>query len=310
MAKLLITGATGLLGSCIVRESLNEHEIFGISKESIPPAARWQHRRLDLTDATPTLLFLTNVHPQIIIHCAALTDVEQCERNESRAWAINVEATKVLASWADEHAAKFVLISTDSVFDGTSSNYRESDHPAPVNVYARTKLAAEELVRSHCPGALVIRTNFFGWSHGRRTGLAEWMLARLARGESFGGFTDIRFSPLFTRELAQIILELIHRDARGIFHVGTRDSCSKYEFAMELARLFQLEASILHRVSVNESPFRARRPKDTSLATEKISSFLGRGMPSVSEQIEVMRRTMPLSDHVGTERLARSVAAM
>lgn len=313
MAKLLITGATGLLGSCIARESLNEHELFGISRTIIPPAAQWRHRHLDLTDASSTLRFLSKVHPQLIIHCAALTDVEQCERDESRAWAVNVEATKVLASWASEDAAKFILISTDSVFDGTRGNYRESDDPAPVNVYARTKLAAEEFVRSSCPNALIIRTNFFGWSHGHRAGLAEWMLARLIKGEGFGGFTDVRFSPLFTDELAHIILELIRRDARGLFHLGARDSCSKYEFAIELARAFQLDASIIHPVSVDEFPFRACRPKNTSLSTEKLSRFLGRTMPSVREQTQMMRETMPLGGYLagdaGIERLVRSGAA-
>lgn len=299
-----------MLGSCIARESLNEHEIFGISKESIPPAAHWQHRPLDLTDAASTLLFLTKVHPQIIIHCAALTDVEQCERNEIRAWAVNVDSSKTLATWASENDAQFVFVSTDSVFDGTRGHYRESDEPAPVNVYARTKLGAEEIVQSRCPNTLVIRTNFFGWSHSRRTGLAEWMLSRLARGAGFGGFTDVQFSPLFTRELAQSIMELIRRDARGLFHAGARDSCSKYEFAMELARVFQLDASIIRPVSVNESPFHARRPKDTSLATERISTFLGREMPSVSEQVQLMRRTIPLNEYLEAERLVRPGATM
>jgi dTDP-4-dehydrorhamnose reductase len=314
VARLLITGATGFLGSCVAREALDEHEVFGLSRRTIPSSARWHHWCLDLTDASSALLFLRRLRPKIIIHCAALTDVEQCERDESHARAVNVDSTKTLSTWASENGAKLVLISTDSVFDGVCGNYRESDEPAPVNVYARTKLAAEEAVRLCCPEALIIRTNFFGWSHARNAGLAEWMLAKLIRRESFGGFTDVRFNPLFTGDLAHIILELIRREARGIFHIGARDSYSKYEFSIELARVFHLDASIVHPIPVDEFPFRARRPKDTSLATEKVSEFLGREMPSVSEQVQMMRKTMPLGEYragdSGRETLIRSSAVM
>ena len=240
--------------------------------------------------------------------------MELCEKDASRAWAINVDSTKTLATWASEHDAKFVCVSTDSVFDGTRGNYRESDEPAPVNVYARTKLAAEDAVRSRCPNALIVRTNFFGWSRGRSAGLAEWMLTRLINGERFGGFTDVRFDPLFTEGLAHIILELIRHDARGVFHAGTQDSCSKYEFAIALANVFRLDASLIHPISVDKSPLVARRPKNTSLATEKISAFLGREMPSVSKQVHALRSAMPLGNYLagdaGADKLVRPNAAM
>ena len=114
---MLITGATGVLGSCVARESLHEHEVFGVSRTNVPPAL-WHHWCLDLSDAKSALLFLNKLGPEIIVHCAALTDVERCERDESRAWVINVDSTKTLSAWASENGTQFVLISTDSVFDG------------------------------------------------------------------------------------------------------------------------------------------------------------------------------------------------
>lgn len=314
LARLLITGATGLLGSCIAHLASSEHEVFGLSRKTIPPAPQWHHCCLDLTDAATTLLFLGKLHADIIIHCAALTDVERCEKDEGRAWTINVDSTKILSAWASTNRVKFVLISTDSVFDGVRGNYQESDEPAPVNIYARTKLAAEQAVRLQCPKALIIRTNFFGSSAADGTSLAEWMLAKLINGESFDGFTDVRFSPLFAGYLPHIMLELIRRDARGLFHIGAQDSCSKYEFAIEIARIFQLDPSVIRPGSIDQFPFHARRPKDTSLATEKISSFLDREMPSVSEQMQMMRRVTPLGPYpgrdAGIEKVLRSGMVM
>lgn len=294
---MLVTGATGLLGNYFVEASLNRYEVVGISRKTAfrPPCS--SNRHLDLTNSASTLLLLNKLRPEVIVNSAALTNVEQCEAEPARAWAMNVEAAKRLASWSAENRAKLVQISTDSVFDGTRGNYRESDEPCPLNVYARTKFAAEKTVQSCCPDALTIRTNFFGWSQ-QGASLAEWMLAKLIRSEPFCAFTDVSFSPLFAKQLAEFTLELILRNACGVFHVAARESCSKHELAVLLARAFHLNETLIKPIRVDEFPFRARRSRDTSLSVEKIVAHFGHEMPTVKEQVEAMRQALPLSNHL------------
>jgi dTDP-4-dehydrorhamnose reductase len=284
-ARLLITGDTGLLGSALSAEARQRHGVFGISRTVQTPSAEWEHRPVDLTDADATVRCLYQIRPNLIVHCAAVTDVEQCERQPEYAHDVNVEATKVLVDWAGRNGAKFVFISTDSVFDGEKGGYCESDLPRPVNQYSRTKLDAEQVVVSLCTDFLIVRTNFYGWNQTGKPNLGKWMCRKLLRGEALAAFVDVRFSPLFVNDLAKLVLELISQEASGILHVAARDSCSKYEFALLLAESFGLDARVVTPVLLEDFAFQARRPRDTSLVVGKCERLLGREMPTVRERL-------------------------
>ncbi|HLW81501.1 MAG TPA: SDR family oxidoreductase [Candidatus Acidoferrales bacterium] len=292
MAKLLITGATGLLGRYLAKESRRKYEVFGISRKALPWEPSCNHECVDLTDENRTVRYLKNVRPDVIAHCAALTDVERCETEPMYARAINSDATETLARWSAENHATFVLISTDSVFDGAAGAYHEEDRTCPVNEYTRSKLAAEKAAIACCPDALIIRTNFFGWAERSRLGLAEWMLTKLIADEPLRAFTDVRFSPLYAHDLTKIILELMRREASGVFHVATRDSCSKYEFALLLAEVFQVPTTSIKPIQLKEFSFKAQRPRDTTLAVDKVTAYLEREMPTVKQGIEAMQKEM------------------
>lgn len=306
---MLITGATGLLGSYLSAEAKKRYEVYTISHRFLPSIPPCNHSLLDLTDNKHVMGWLERIRPEIIAHCAALTDVDLCEVEPDYARAINTEASRGLAHWAAENDAQFVLFSTDSVFDGVGRNYRETDAVNPLNVYARSKVAAERNVIECCQSALVIRTNFFGWSSRRKT-LAEWMLSKLLNGERFKAFEDIRFSPLFAGDLAQLAIELIGRGAAGVFHVSAVDSCSKYEFALMLARAFNLSDDSVEPASVSQFSFRARRPADTSLCVERITECLGREMPTIRDGIIAMRSELASTNFhplLANQRLAISI---
>ncbi|MGB7174059.1 MAG: SDR family oxidoreductase [Candidatus Acidiferrales bacterium] len=306
MTKLLITGATGLLGSNLVRHGATQsHEVIGVSHVPTKAPAGVTQRVFDLTNRDMTFRHLNDVQPEAIIHCAAMTNVDRCEREPAGARWLNVEATKTVAQWAMHNDARFVFISTDSIFDGSVGHYRENDAPHPVNEYARTKLAAEEVARSLIPEALIIRTNFYGWNwKDDKSSVGEWMLGKLLRRESFAAFADVRFGPLFTADLSGIILELLARKASGSFHIAARNECSKYEFANSLAEMFQLDSRSVTPISVDDFPFGARRPKNTSLVVEKITSFLGREMPSVEEGLRSFKRLLG-EEHLSALKNAR-----
>ncbi len=156
-------------------------------------------------------------------------------------------------------------------------------------MYGKTKLAAETLVAAGAPASLVIRTNFFGWSPTGRRGLAEWVLSRLESGLPVPAFFDVRFSPLLATDLANLVLDMIAAGLRGLYHVAASDSCTKYEFAVELARAFDRDPAAIERSSVQAAGLRAERPRDTSLQTRRVVRDLGKPMPLVGSGIERLR---------------------
>ena len=129
------------------------------------------------------------------MHCAAATNVDWCEDNPKQAEAINVQATADLAEIAAALNARFVYISTDSVFDGKRGDYAETDEPAPLNVYARSKLAGEQETLRLNAAAIVVRVSIYGWNAQKKESLAEWVLRRLEEGSDVPGFTDVFFTP-------------------------------------------------------------------------------------------------------------------
>lgn len=287
---MLVTGASGLLGSNLALAAAERGFplVAGHGRRPIqlPGAANvaW-----DLLDDAATKEIFDSVQPAWIVHCAAATDVDWCETNPEEAYRINAEVPRRLALIASELDALMVFISTDAVFDGRRGSYEESQPPSPINVYGRTKVAAEAFVEAGAPESLVIRTNLFGWSPSGRRGLAEWVLSRLETGLPFPAFFDIRFSPLLATDLAHLVLDMIAADLRGLYHVNASDSCTKYEFAMSLARSFDLDPAGIRRSSVAAARFPAERPRDTSLQTGKVASDLGRPMPLVASGIERLR---------------------
>lgn len=292
MARLLITGATGLLGSNLVSEAAESYEVIGWSRSCTAMPSGCAMDCVDLANTHITTRRLHERRPDVIVHCAAMTDVERCEREPSVARVMNVEATRTLVRWCAQHGARFVFISTDSVFDGTCGHYGEDDRPAPVNEYARTKLAAEAVVTDCLPDALILRTNFYGRNFKQKLSLAEWMLKKLARREPLPAFVDVRFNPILANHLGRIILDLIAYGAKGVFHAAARDECSKYEFALLIARIFGLDAGEVIAASIDDFGFAAQRPKNTTLAVGKISDFLGREMPSVEEGLRSFKQSL------------------
>ncbi len=287
-SKILITGASGLLGSTLVPLAQSQrHDVVALH-HSTEAIGKTTFLSVDLTQSTEVDKILETTQPDCILHCAAATDVERCETEKEWAHALNVKATSHLAQWAKQNKAYLVYISTDSVFNGRKGHYEESDAPDPLNWYARTKLGGEESVRSAGGEHLIVRTNLFGWGVGSKLSLAEWVLKGLLKNESFSTFTDVRFNPLFTENLSQLLLDFVTRRAQGTYHVAAQSPCSKHEFAEFISQEFHLPAH-LKPVSVDSVKFKAQRPKDTSLNVQKASFFLKKPLPTVREEIASFR---------------------
>jgi dTDP-4-dehydrorhamnose reductase len=282
-SSLFVTGATGLLGSVLVPLAVQRgYSVTALAHTTPGSFDQCVNIAADLAQFHSITALLNTSQPSVLIHAAALTDVDYCQIHQNETYRLHVEATANLADWAAQHHARFIHISTDSVFDGTKGDYAEEDTPGPVNYYAQTKWEGERTVQAKLPDAIIVRANFFGWSPRKKLGLAEWMLQSLINKKTISTFTDVCFSPLFTADLANLILDLTESNTSGIFHLASKDQVSKHEFAQQLSDIFGLPAR-LSPISIDQFAFKAPRPKNTSLCVVKISSHLRRTMPSVRE---------------------------
>lgn len=279
---ILVTGASGLLGANLVASAckLNRAVAVICHRYSLQIPGVSVHR-LDLTDSQATRQLITNLRPDAMIHCAAATDVDWCEEHPTETELINVQASAALAEIAQDVNARLLYVSTDAVFDGDRGHYAEQDEPAPLSVYAKSKLRGEQEVLRLCSSALIVRINIYGWNAQPKQSLAEWMLDQLQTDKHLNGFADVYFCPLLVNDLAEILLAMLDRGLSGVYHVVGSERISKYEFAKRLAATFGLNSNHVLPSSIAESSLRALRPHDTSLSTEKIQGALGRPMPGV-----------------------------
>lgn len=228
---------------------------------------------------------LASVRPQYVLNCAALANLDECEKNPDKARAMNVTAPANLAAACAEFGAGLVQISTDSVFDGNRGNYSEDDIPSPVNVYAGSKLEGERVVRELLPRALVVRTNFIGVPVKRGAGLADWIATSIESGTPIEGFGDVIFSPLLATTLAERIFNMMDAGLHGLYHLGASDSISKYHLAVLIAaEMGHRNASIL-RTALSDKPMAVRRPLNTSLVSKRAERAVGNRMPTVNEAV-------------------------
>ena len=298
---ILVTGASGLLGANLIMAALQEGlEVAGLYHQHpvhLPGATLYA---ADLTNPSAVERIFTDLRPTSVIHCAAASNVDWCEEHPNAAHELNVVASAAIAEITARTKAGLLYVSTDSVFDGRRGHYSEIDNPAPVNVYARSKLQGEqEVLRCH-PFAAVARINFYGWNAQNKQSLAEWIVEQLAAGNDVQGFTDTIFNPILANDLAQILLAMVRRDLIGLYHVAGSEPVSKFEFARRVALTFGFDPAKIIPTQITESKLKAPRPRNTSLNTGKICAALGRSMPDVDAGL---RRFAQLRSEGYVERL-------
>ncbi len=245
--------------------------------------------KADITDKSQ-LKPVEEFHPDLIIHCAALANIDDCEDDPDRAYRQNVLASRNIAELADRTGAYLIHISTDAVFDGTRGNYSEADKPSPVSVYGKTKLQAESEVLSIRPSSCVVRTNIYGWNKTDKFSLAEWMLNKLENNDELPAFTDIIFSPILVNDLIIRLFVLYDKKFSGIIHLAGGEPCSKLDFANVLAEVFALDQSLIKPTTIDSLNLRAPRGKNISLDVSCAQDLLNTPLPKVREGIVEMKR--------------------
>jgi dTDP-4-dehydrorhamnose reductase len=284
--KILVTGASGLLGLNLSLMAMENHSIVGVDRSKLV-GTPFELIKADLLDPEVEHRILDTVKPDAVIHTAALANLEDCEAQPETARLLNEELPGELAEACAQRGIHMVHLSTDAVFDGTKDGiYTEQDIPNPQGVYARTKLQSERNVLSANPAATVVRVNFFGWSLSGTRSLPEFFLNNLSAGKSAQGFTDVFFCPMFVGDLADLLLKIVAHRLGGILHVVGSESLSKYEFGLRVARRFGYNERLISPVSVEESTLTAPRSHNLRLSVHKLSTALGEPIPGFSTGLD------------------------
>lgn len=256
LGPVLITGGGGQLASDLV-------ELLGTD------ARAFSRAELDITDDAAVERAFADVSPQVVFNCAAFHNVDVCEREEDRSFAVNARAVKRLGERCAETGARLVHLSTNYVFDGEASEpYAEDDLPNPRSIYAISKLAGEWTARAYAPDALVVRSSGLYGLHGSASKGGNFVTRMLGRAREQGQLrmvADQRLNPTFTADLAAALVEAVEAGASGVLHLTNSDACSWYDFTEAIMEIAGIEVPI-EAASTTRQPGQPDRPLNGVLA--------------------------------------------
>ena len=290
MRKIFFTGGAGLLSLNWSIYCEEKWEIFlGTFNRNISP---WFGQTISLSQSQSVAALtdiIVKISPDVVVNSAALTNIEFCEQHPMDAHRSNVDFACNVATVCNQLKIPLVHISTDHLFDGTVANVTEEEDPCPLNVYAQTKADAEIKVLNMCKKAIIIRTNFFGWGTSYRPSFTDRIIEELSHGRPFYGFKDVFFTPILVLDLAKCIFQIIDNGLHGIFNISSDHRISKYEFALSVARVFDLPQSLVKPISIRDKPDLVLRPSDMSLSNAKVSKLLMREIGSAEDCLRRLR---------------------
>lgn len=274
--RILITGGSGLLGGNLAFIAAARYEVHATYHRHPVAITDCQMHQLDLTDGRQITRLIESVDPQVVVHTAAMTNADECEKRKDTAWQINVVATKHLVRACQKAGGKLIYMSTDLIFDGRKGWYSEEDAPNPLSYYGQTKLEAERLLTRHDLNYCSIRSALmYGWNI--RSGKlchTEWMLEVLGAGQSVDLFADQYRSPVLVNNLCEAVLDICDKDLRGIYHIGSPQRVSRYDFGRALAQVYGFGEEHLNSITQDDADLSAPRPRDCSLDTTKAQAAL------------------------------------
>lgn len=255
--RVMVTGASGLLGEEIADHfEAKGHEVIRLKGR----------KQLDLRNLEAVLQFVSNTHPDVIVHAAAIKNVDDAERDPEETYLTNTGATRNVAMAASRNRAKMVYISTDAVFDGEKETvYHEFDPVGPINVYGASKLAGEMEVRELCRQHFIVRTGLlFGLKGRRETNMVRGLFARWRKGEVIPAAVNQRCSNTYTRDLARAIEIMANTEYYGTYHICNKGRASRYEFYSKLCTMAGYSPDLVQPAQASAIRY-ARRHKNTAM---------------------------------------------
>lgn len=280
--RVLITGANGMLGQELVRcmSDYPDYDVLATARDDAPrfDNASCGYAPLDITDTEALRHLFTDFTPSVLVNCAAMTQVDDCEEQREACWRVNADAVEQMARLCRQHGTRLIQVSTDFVFDGEDGPYREDARPNPVNFYGRSKLAGENAAREagHDRWAIARTVLVYGTGEGlSRSNIALWVAESLQQGKEIHVVTDQVRSPTYAPDLAAGIERLVRYRKSGTYHLSGRELLSVYDFAKRIADVYDLDGSLIHPTDRTQFQQKADRPPETGFIILKAESELG-----------------------------------
>ena len=299
--KILITGAEGQLGKALQISLSDKFKLLPTSRKPTQKAIKNRNvHKLDITVKEDIAAVIASFKPDIIINCAAYTDVDGSEQDKDLAHKVNVSGLQNLIQLSEKETF-FIQISSDYVFDGNNGPYTEDDHTFPVNYYGKTKLEAENMLRGMRRRFLIFRPNvLYGEDIFSKGNFFAWVYKSLLNGKSISVVTDQISNPVYVQNFVNAIFKCIIMNCEGIYHFGSNDYISRYEFARNIAQIFNFELSLVEPIETKTlaqkvKSYIAKRPINSGLKTVKIEQEVNQAIYSTLYSLKQLKNNLALT---------------
>ncbi|MBM2840988.1 MAG: dTDP-4-dehydrorhamnose reductase [Bacteroidetes bacterium] len=298
--RVLVVGGNGLLGQrmteFLIRGSAYHVAVASQSPKPVRQLTSASYMQMDITSKKDVKRVVYEAEPDVIINCAAMTNVDACENERERAWKINVEGVEHLIEASRRTNAKIYHVSTDYVFDGKSGPYDEQARPEPLSYYGKTKLASENALHISGVDHFIARAIvLYGTGINVKPNFALWLIQNLEQHLPVKIVDDQFGNPTFVDDLAQGILGAIELERLGTYHLAGRDIVSRHEFAIRLARIFDFDSHLIVPIKTSQLKQPAARPMKSGLVTLKAEVELGYRPSTVEQGLLVLRSQLARS---------------
>jgi len=273
--KVLVTGASGLLGSKLVEVLISKGYTVYAGYHGNSPKAGFPVK-FDISSEEDVKRVFEHVKPDVAVHAAALTNVDECEVKRELAWNVNVVGTGNVVKFSKQYGSFLIYISTDYVFRGDRGMYSENDEVCPVNYYGYTKLKGEKEVKNMLKEYCIARASvIYGSAPATgKTNFALWIIEKLKEGELVRVVTDQWNSPTLNTNLAEMLTEILDRRITGTYHLAGATRISRYDLAKLVAETFNQDKNLISPTTSDKISWAAQRPRDSSLDVGKASRTL------------------------------------
>ncbi len=281
--KYFITGGSGLLGERLAAVS-NDNDELTLVHNSNPSE---NTIKCDITNEKEVKSAVEKENPDVIIHCAAMTNVDLCEDERKMAYSVNGDGTGFLAKAAHDIDAKIIYVSTDFVFDGERGYYKEDEKVNPLGIYAKSKYDGEVQLAKYSDDWAIARVSvLYGWHS--RLNFTTWVIEQLRQKNEINIVTDQINSPTLADNAAEAIFKIAQKNKNGIFHTAGNDAINRFDFTRKIADAFDLDDSLINPTTSSQFIQKAPRPRDSSLNVNKVEKELNMKMETCSESLKRM----------------------
>jgi len=299
MTRILITGANGLLGQMLVHKILSMPDLQLLATSASFCKIKNLHAScyslMDITSPQQVKDVFSRFKPEVVIHCAAITQVDLCEQDPDRCDRVNIEGTRLIAKAAENYGARLIYLSTDFVFDGLNGPYAEEDQPNPISIYGWSKLQGEYITRSlNVPWTIVRTVLLYGMVPSMtRDNLLTWVRNSLVKGQPIQVVDDQFRTPTLVDDLADGIIRIVETKQTGIFHLSGPEMTSILDFALRIARVFNLDASLISPIHSSDLKQPGKRPPSTGFVLNHAMEALDFNPKTLDQGLIWIQQSLP-----------------